>query len=85
MGKDFELIAQYLGLSLTEIDQIKMDHKFSSNVTIHHILQKWKSKLGHGATLENLEKSLRDAEEHTNAQVHWDAFNQAKATILKLK
>jgi hypothetical protein len=81
MGYDFELIATCLELTQHEIDIIKRDNS-STKAVIHKILVKWKKKLGRAATLEMLEKSLRDAEDEAGASVDWGAFYEAKKLIL---
>ncbi|XP_056018466.1 uncharacterized protein LOC125668285 [Ostrea edulis] len=85
MGNDFELIAKYLlQLSQNEIDILKKENK-SKKTMIHIIFRKWRSKLGNSATLEKLEKSLKDAERDTGVSLDWDIFRRAKEDILKNK
>lgn len=82
MGNDFELVAKYLQLKQNEIDILKMENP-SVKIVIHKILLTWKRKLGPGATLEMLEKTLQDAERDTGASLDWDVFSRAKKSILK--
>ncbi|XP_056015075.1 uncharacterized protein LOC125676208 [Ostrea edulis] len=85
IGNDMELIATCLGLSQVEIDRLKRENPTSMSTVVHNILLTWKRKRGPAATLENLEKSLQDAERDTGAGVNWDVFNRAKKAILEKK
>ncbi|XP_056015023.1 uncharacterized protein LOC130052885 [Ostrea edulis] len=83
IGNDMELIATCLGLSQVEIDRLKRKNPTSMSTVVHNILLTWKRKRGPAATLENLEKSLQDAERQTGAGVDWDGFSRAKEEISK--
>ncbi|XP_056015156.1 uncharacterized protein LOC125676198 [Ostrea edulis] len=85
IGNGMELIATCLGLSQVEIDRLKMDNPMSTSTVVHNILVTWKRKLGDAATLENLEKSLQEAEKHTGASVDWSVFSQAKEALKSSK
>ncbi|XP_056015088.1 uncharacterized protein LOC125676201 [Ostrea edulis] len=85
IGNDMELIATCLGLSQVEIDRLKRENPTSMSTVVHKILVTWKRKMGPTATLENLEKTLQDAERDTGANVDWDVFNRAKTVILKVR
>lgn len=83
IGSDMELIATCLGLSEVEMDRLKMENPTSMSNVVQKILLTWKRKRGPTATLENLEKSLQDAERDTTASVDWSVINRAKEDILK--
>jgi hypothetical protein len=78
IGKDMELVAASLRLSQVEIVRVKMENPTSMGAVVHNILLRWKQKLGPAATLEKLEKDLRDAERDTGAYVDWDEFRRSK-------
>jgi hypothetical protein len=85
IGRDMELIAVYLELSQVEVERLKMEFPTSMSTVVHHILLTWRRKLGHAATLQNLEEALRNAEKDTGVNIEWDVFSQAKENILREK
>jgi hypothetical protein len=85
IGKDMELVAACLGLSQVEIERLKMENPNSMSNAMQSILLTWKRRLGHAATLGELEKAFLEAHKDTRASMDWQLFEQAKDAILKKK
>jgi ABC-type dipeptide/oligopeptide/nickel transport system permease subunit len=85
IGKDIGVIAACLGVPQVEIDRLKMENPNSMSTAMQIILLAWKRRLGHAATLEELEEAFMEANRVTGASIDWQLFRQAKDTILKKK
>ncbi|XP_033761570.1 uncharacterized protein LOC117343338 [Pecten maximus] len=65
IGKEFEILARYLGIDDAEIFQIRSDHPFDTRSQIYHILVRWKQKSGKNATYRSLEEAFQFSEINT--------------------
>lgn len=59
LGFNWEFVPIELGLTQTDIDQVKMDNKDQTAMQIYHTLLRWKNKRGSGANIETLVKAIQ--------------------------
>lgn len=54
VGAKFQLLAVYLGLTSTQLEQIRMNHSSDIQTQIFRILVSWRNENGSEATIKNL-------------------------------
>lgn len=72
IGHGWELLGPALGVNTSTVEQIKMDHRFSTIEQIYYMFVEWKRNAGRKATFANLFKELQN----TSAMVNWDHIEQ---------
>ena len=73
IGLNWEMLGASLGVSKVTIEQIKMDHRYSTVEQIYYMLVEWKRNKGGNATLEKLFAHFQESQ---STSINWEHIEE---------